>query len=97
MQTGEELRSTIAEHHLADALAAVEADGRYWFSSSRAGARVLCELVVENGHNVLLHELPPEWEHVIAHGGTKPAQLLLVARERCRLRDQGVSEERLPK
>lgn len=91
-----DLRESITNICLKDALADITAIGRHWFSQPRPGAHMLETLLEEHGHDVLLYTLPPEWEHVIATVGQSHDKLTVIAAERAMLRDQGVAESALP-
>ena len=80
------------------ALESVRAVGRYWPGAmSRVLAKSLEEAVIAAGGRVVLHELPPEWELVLAQMECPFEELVVVARKRSHLRQCGASEEELPK
>lgn len=91
-----DLRTSITNNHLSAALSDISSVGRHWFSSPRPGAAMLETLVSEQGHDVTLFELPPEWEHVLALKEASHKELLEIAAKRANLRAKGVAEHALP-
>jgi hypothetical protein len=92
-----DFRKTISDNHLSSALADISTTGRHWFSLPSSGASMLEQLVAENGYDVFLFELPPEWEHVLALKGHLPDELRQVAVERAELRSKGAVDSALPR
>jgi len=98
MDDPKSLTALVAATWLHDALDAIERDGRFWPGAiTRPCASRLCDLVAAEGHRVLLHELPPEWEHVLALSDTPVYKLKAIARRRHVLRESGTAEAQLPR
>lgn len=91
------LRTSISSNHLAAALSDICSIGRHWFSLPRPGASMLEKLISEQGHEVFLFELPPEWEHVISLKEESHRALVEIAARRAALRAKGVADDALPK
>lgn len=90
-----DLRTSITNNFLSAALSDISSVGRHWFSLPRLGASMLETLISEQGHDVFLFELPPEWEHVLALKEESHSTLVAIAAKRANLRAEGLADHAL--
>lgn len=92
-----DLRQTVQNTHLAAAQASINNHGRYWFFDVRPSANMLVTILEESGYDVILHELEPDWEHVVSLTSNPVNDTVIIAKKRAAQRANGVPEANLPK
>lgn len=92
------LDDDVVGQYLQSALEDMATHGRHWLKAmSRSEARRVCELISQAGYAVQLHELPPEWEHVVAAPAISHCELFVLAEMRAKLRSFGTPDSGLPR
>jgi len=100
--TEEEKLEYVKEHFLQDALSSIEHHGRYWNPSiSRTLTSALRQQLETHGYNVIVWEIPPQWEHVFylqEHANSDyQEEVRRIAEKRYSLMEGGANESQLPK
>jgi len=92
-----DLREAVEKTHLAAAQSSINNNDRYWFFDARPSANMLATILKEIGYEVILHELGPDWEHVVSLASKSVSGTIEAAELRAAQRENGVPEASLPK
>lgn len=78
-----DLKENAREHLLDEALKSIEDEGIYWNGLiSRNQRGFLVTLLNENGHDIHMSEVPPNWEHVFYTSKYSDDDVLEIAKQR---------------